>query len=77
MFLVDTVSRVHLTDVSACHFARSLQDVNHTASHTLIDDQLLQFKHVSANDPVLQVLGEMIRHGCLKAKSDVPDNMHA
>ena len=63
LFLADTLSRAYLPDVSACDFALSLQDVHHTASLTFSDDWLQQFQHLSVEDPVLQVLGKMIRRG--------------
>ena len=75
MFLADTLSRAPLPDISACDFTRSLQDVDHTASLALSDIWLLQFKHASADDPVLEVLGEMIRHGWPERKSDVPESI--
>ena len=77
MFLADTLSRAHLPEVSACEFAQSLQDVDHTTSLALSDDRLQQFKHASADDPVLQVLRETIRRGWPQSKSDVPESIHA
>ena len=65
MFLVNTLScaplpdiTAPLPDITACNFTRSVQDVDHTASLVLSDEQLLQFKHASADDPVLQVWGK-------------------
>ena len=77
MFLADTLSRAFLPDVSACEFSRSLEDVDHTITLALSEDHLQQVKHMSADDPVLQVLREVIRHGWPESKSDVPESIHA
>ena len=61
MFLADTLSRAHLSNVGMCEFAQSLQDVEHTASLAISVDQLQQFMDASTNYPVLQVLQEMIK----------------
>ena len=61
-----------------CEFSQSLQDVNHTASLTLSDDRIQRFKYALADDPVLQVLWETIRHAKKwpESKSDVPKSVH-
>ena len=58
----------HVTSHEACRMWTTLP-------HS--DDQLQQFKHASAEDPVLQVLGEMIRRGWPERKSEVPESIHA
>ena len=63
-----------------CEFSQSLEDVNHTASLTLSDDRIQRFKYALADDPVLQVLRETIRHAYAykwpESKSDVPKSVH-
>ena len=71
------LSCVPIPDIIAFEFTQSLQDVDHTGSLALSDDRLPQFKHASANDPVMQVFGEITRHGWPERKSDVPESMHA
>ena len=77
MFLADTLSRAHLPDVGACEFSQTLEDVDHTASLSFSDDRLQQVRHASADDPVLQVLRGIIRHGWPTSKSEVPECAHA
>ena len=71
MFLADTLSCAYLPEVNTCEVAQNLEKVDHTNSLALSDDRLLQLKHASANDPVLQVLRETIRCGWPESKSDV------
>ena len=77
MFLADTLSRAYLPEVNSCEFSRNLEDVNHTSSLPLSDDRLQQFQHVSADDPVLQVLRETIHRGWPDSKSEVHESVQA
>ena len=51
--------------------------MGHTASLALSDDQLQKFQYSSADDPVVQVLWETIRHGWSENKSNVLKSIHA
>ena len=57
MFLADTLSRV-LPEIHMCNFLKDLGSIDHTMSLELFNE-CLQFKHVSADDPVLQQLRKM------------------
>ena len=73
MFLADTLSRAHIPDVSACEFSRGLEDVDHTMSLSMSEERLQQVRHMSTDDPVLQVLRDVIRRGWPETKSEVPE----
>ena len=51
--------------------------MDHTISLALSDDRLQQFKHTLADDPLLQVLLEIIRHGLPESKSKVLESICA
>ena len=76
MFLADTLSRAYLPEAHACDFSRQLEEVVHTCTLAITEDRLQQFKHVSMDDPVMQVLRETIRRGWPESKSDVPESIH-
>ena len=63
MFLADTLSRVFLPEIHMCNFSKELGSIDHTMSLELSNERLQQFKHVSADDPVLQQLCKIIQQG--------------
>jgi len=79
MYLADTLSRAYLPDISACEFSSNLEGVDHTASTQLAvsKDGLMQIKHASTDDPVLQILREVIQQGWPTKKADVPPAIRA
>ena len=76
MFVADTLSRAHLPATSTCEFVNSLEEMDHTISLSLSAEQLLQIKHVSKDDPILQQLRETIRNGWPQSKSNVLECLH-
>ena len=58
LFLADTLSRAFFPEVHACDFCQTLEEVDHTLPLALTPDRIViqQFKNISADDPVLQVL---------------------
>ena len=79
MFLADTLSRAHPPEVCACEVAVNLESIDHTADTLLAvsKENLLQIKHASSDDPVLQVLRETIQYGWPENKKDVPLSIRA
>ena len=77
MFLADTLSRAYLPEVNACEFSQKLESMDHTMSLALSDAHLVEIKHVSSDDPALQVLRKTIRRSWTESKSDVPEAIHA
>ena len=51
MFLADTLSRAHLSDVSACEFALSLTEVDHTIALAIPESQIQELQEVTKQDP--------------------------
>ena len=76
MFVADTLSHAHLPTTNTCGFVHSLEEIDHTISLSLSTDQLLQVKHASQNDPVIQQLRETIKQGWPQCKSDVAECLH-
>ena len=66
-----------MPDVSMCEFSQSLNHVDRTTSLTISDDQLQQFQHALADELMLQVLRETIRHVWPETKLDVPVHEYA
>ena len=64
---------VATTNTQSVH---SLEEIDHIISLSLSTDQLLQVKHASQNDPVLQQLCETIKQGWPQCKSDVAECLH-
>ena len=75
MFLADTLSRAHLPRVHVCEFSRQLEEVDHTGSLAVSRDRLQQLKHISSDDPVLQILRETIQRGWPESKTEVPESI--
>ncbi len=61
MFLVDTLSRAHLTEVHACNFAQELEEVDHTAILAMLAAQLQRIKDIVTNNPVMTNLRDIIQ----------------
>ena len=77
MFLADTLSRAYLPEVNTCDFSQQLESVEHTKTLALAEDHIVQIKHASSDDPVLQVLRETVRGGWPESKSEVPECIRA
>ena len=60
MFLADTLSRAHLTEVHVCSFSQELEVVDHTATLTMPAAQLLRIKDITFTDPVMTALRNTI-----------------
>ena len=75
-FVADALSHAHLPTANTCEFVHSLEEIDHTISLSLSTDQLLQVKHASRDDPVLQQLHETIKKGWPMSKSDVAECLH-
>ena len=71
MFLADTLSRAHLTEVHACSFAQELEEVDHTAVLAMPAAQLQRIKDIVTNDPVMTNLRDTIQRGWPPSKSGV------
>ncbi len=63
MFLADTLSRAHLTEVHACSFAQELEEVDHTVVLAMPAAQLQRIKDIVTNDPVMTNLRDTIQRG--------------
>ena len=77
MFLADTLSRAFLPEIHMCIFSKDFGSIDHTMSLELSNERLQQFKHVSADDPVLQQLRKIIQKGWPASKSEVPGVLYA
>ena len=77
MFLADTLSRALLPEIHMCNFSKDLGSIDHTISLELSNERLQQFKHFSADDPVLQQLRKIIQHGWPTSKSEVLGVLYA
>ena len=76
MFLSDTLSRAYLSDVSACAFAFSLTEVDHTNDLTIPESRIQELREMTKQDPVLRTLSNVIQQGWPKAKSASPECVH-
>ena len=76
MFLADTLSRAYLSDVSACAFASSLTEVDHTNDLTIPESRIQELREMTKQDPVLRTLSNVIQQGWPKAKSASPECVH-
>ena len=76
MYLADTLSRAHRPEVHMYDFYQNLEEMDLTASLALSKDKLLEIKHASANDPVLEALRKVIQDGWPLSKSEVPETVH-
>ncbi len=70
MFLADTLSRAFLP---AGDFALSLEEVDHTMTLAIPEDQL---QELARQDPVSQALSSTIRQGWPNSKSEVAEIVH-
>ena len=77
MFLADTLSRAFLPEIHMCNFSKDLGSIDHKMSLELSNERLQQFKHVSADDPVLQQLCKIIQQRWPASKSEVPGVLYA
>ena len=77
MFLADTLSRAYLPEVHACKLSKSLEDINQSLSLECSAECLQRFKHVSADDLVLQEFHKIVQQGWPDSKSEVPEIVQA
>ena len=77
MYLADTLSRAHRSDVSVCAFTHQLEETDHTALLAIPPDQLERIKQASADDLVLTELRSTIRAGWPEHKSQVSESVVA
>ena len=76
MFLADTLSRTHLSDASACAFALSLTEVDHTMDLAIPESQIQELQEMTKQDPVLHALSNTIQQGWPASKSAAPEIVH-
>ncbi len=76
VFLADTLSRAFLPAVKASDFVLYLEEVDHTMTLAIPEDQLQELKQVAGQDPVSQVLSSTIRQGWPNSKSEVTELVH-
>ena len=76
MFLADTLSWAHLPDVYTCdqELSTNLESIDHTAPMLLAvnKDRLMQIRHASTDNPILQVLRKTIQQGWPENTTNVP-----
>ena len=72
MYLVDTLSRAHRSEVHACEFSHFLEAVDHAKPLALHKDRIQQIRQALAIDPVIKSLRQVILDGWPPEKSDVP-----
>ena len=77
MFLADTLNGAFLPEIHMCNFSKDLGSIDHTMSLELSNERLQQFKHVSADNPVLQQIRKIIHRGWPASKSEVPRVLYA
>ena len=58
-------------------FLQQLESVDHTKTLALAEDYIVQIKHASSDDPVLQVPCETVRGSWPDTKSEVPECIRA
>ena len=72
MYLADTLSRAHLTDISTCEFIHELEEIDHKEFLPVSSEQWQWMQHAAADDPVLQELRSVIQSGWPESKAEVP-----
>ena len=77
MFLADTLSRAHLSEIHSCAFAQQLEETDHTALLAIPPDQLQKIKQALAEDLVLTELRSTIHTGWPEQKSQVSESVLA
>ena len=73
MYLADTLSRAHRSEVHACEFSHFLEAVDHAKPLALHKDHIQRIRQASASDPVMKSLRQVILDGWPPEKSDVPE----
>ena len=76
MFLADTLSRAFLPTMNTSDFVLSLEEVDHTMTLAIPEDQLQELKQVAGQDHVSQALSSTIRQGWPDSKSEVTELVH-
>jgi len=77
MFLADTLSRAHRSEVHSCEFTTGLEEMDQTLSLAICDDQLKQIKQASTDDPILSVLRQVIIKGWPLKRIEVPEGIRS
>ena len=75
MYLADTLSRAHLSDISMCEEEQEVARVEHTSTIAMSAEQLQRLRQASAEDPVLSSLRQIILKGWPPAKANLPNHL--
>jgi len=75
MFLADTLSRAHRSEVHSCEFAKGLEEMDQTLSLAIDASQLKKIQQASANDPILSELRQVIHKGWPHKKNEVSESV--
>ena len=75
LYLADTLSHAYLPEAHCCTVAVECADIDHTSALALPPERVQQFKHASADDPVLLELCQAIQQGWSSCKADVPNSL--
>ena len=76
MYVADTLSRAYLPEAHGSAVAFEIAAIDQTATLVLPAERLQQFKHTSADDPVLTELRRIIQQGWPATKSEVTEFLH-
>ena len=71
MYLVYTLSRAPLPDISAGEFGHELEEIDHKKFLPVSSEQWQRMKHSAADDPLLQELRNVIQCGWPESKAEV------
>ena len=63
MYLADTLSRAHRSEVHACEFSQFLEAVDHSKPVALHKDHIQQVQQASAVDPLMKSLRQVFPDG--------------
>ena len=77
MFLADTLTRAHQSEVNVCDFIHHLEEVDHCASLAISKDRIQRINQEFTDNAVLTVLRTTIQKGWTSTKSATPDCIHA
>ena len=76
MYLADTLSRAYLPETHCIALALEVASLDHSSSLALPPERLHQFRHASADDPLLIELRRTIENGWPASKSDLTESLH-
>ena len=77
MFLADTLSRAHLSEVSTCEYSADWEEIDQTSTLAVTEEQLKALQQASGEDHVLAQLRDTVQQGWPNNKSEVPETLHA